>query len=227
MQVGSSYVIWSAARLIGDPVTPPGISSTVMGDGTNQRSTIHSFSVTFNEPVTFASNAYTLDQFPLLASGAVNTAANPIDVTAGLSAASSNGGATWTFTVNSSGSLDRTASGTAVGDLVNGIYQLVLHGAAITDTATGTQMLNNGSDQPAQFYSPEKGGSPNDFHCLFGDMNGDGTVNLTDYRAFAGTYLQSTGNAKFLAAADYDGSGSINLTDYRKFVADYLTSETY
>jgi hypothetical protein len=48
---------------------------------------------------------------------------------------------------------------------------------------------------------------------LVGDVNGDGTVNLADEQAFAGTYAESAGEPDYSAAADYNQNGLINLYD--------------
>ena len=64
------------------------------------------------------------------------------------------------------------------------------------------------------------------FYRLFGDANGDGTVNLVDYRAFVSSYLKTTGQSGFNSVFDTNNDGTINLIDYRAFVANYLHTIT-
>ena len=64
------------------------------------------------------------------------------------------------------------------------------------------------------------------FFRLFGDSNGDGTVNLSDYRAFTASYLRSTNQTGYNSAFDANNDGTINLTDYRSFTANYLHTIT-
>ncbi len=86
---------------------------------------------------------------------------------------------------------------------------------------------NAGADQIVSYNSNEAGGPSTYFHSLYGDLNGDGSVNLTDYRQFKLDYLASSGDPNYVTAFDFDGDGSINLTDYRKFKTNYLASFTY
>ena len=55
----------------------------------------------------------------------------------------SNGGKTWTISCTVGGPLDRTGS-MPKGYFSDGIYQLTLHGSAITDAATSTNQYNGG-----------------------------------------------------------------------------------
>ena len=210
----------------GIAATTPTISSTQIGNGGVQRSSINSFSVTFSEAVNLTNQAYTLYQEPLNVNGSINTSGVATIVNTGVTMSTS--GNTVTFTVLPGGALDRTASSTGVGLMSNGIYQLVLHGSQITDAVTGTQLFNHGADLNVAFPSAEAAaGSSSYFHVLFGDSNGDGTVNLLDYRSFVGAYLTGTGNPAYDIAFDANGDGTVNLIDYRQFVADYLKQFVY
>ncbi len=204
----------------------PNLASAVIGDGSVQRSSISSLTVTFDSSVNFTASSFTLFQETLNADGSINTGAAATDVSAGISASSSDG-KTWLLKVIAGGILDRTAASTAAGILADGIFQLMLHGANITDAATGSARYNSGGNQIVSFTSAEAGGPSNYFHSLFGDTNGDGSINLTDYRQFKLDYLASIGDPNYAAALDYDGDGSINLTDYRKFKNNYLNSFSY
>ncbi len=53
---------------------------------------------------------------------------------------------------------------------------------------------------------------------LAGDVNGDGTVNLADGMAFAGTYGSTLGSSNYNAAADFNQNGIVNLYDAKALV---------
>lgn len=195
-------------------VAPTLVSSTV-GDGTAQRSYVSSLTVVFSEAVNFGSASFSLYLEPLNADGSINQAGSTTDVSTSVTASNpSNDGMTWVLS---------TAGGAT---LPNGIYQLVLHGSQITDSS-GQAYFNGGMDQIVQFNSVEAGGMSNYFHVLFGDINGDGTVNLTDYRAFIAAFLSSSGDPNWNPDFDYGQYGTINLSDYRAFTNDFLTSYIY
>ena len=114
------------------------------------------------------------------------------------------GGLTYVLTPTS----DLISSGSS---LIDGSYRLVVHPSAVHPAAVPSGTMA-GSDLT---YS---------FSRLFGDSNGDGTVNLSDYRAFIGSYLQSSGSTRFNAIFDYNNDGTISLTDYRAFLSNYLVT---
>ncbi len=215
----------ATASLLIIPVGPT-LSASQVGGGSVQRSSIQSINVTFNEAVNFPTGAFTLLQLATNPDSTVNTAVAATDVSAAVTATSADG-LTWTLSVNAGGILDRTALTSAAGLFADGIYQLVLHGSLITDAATSASYYNGKLDQVVSFASAEAGGASNYFHVLYGDANGDGSVNLTDYRQLKLDYLSSAGDPNFTSAFDFDGDGSINLTDYRQFKTNYLNSFSY
>jgi hypothetical protein len=180
------------------------VTSTTVGDGTAQRSEVRSFTVAFNEPVTLAPGAITLALLNTGGSGANNGSA-PTDESTGLTWSSTDGGKTYVVTFS--------ANTDSTGSLKDGIYTLTVLGAKVTDAATG--LLPMSSDTNVTF------------HRLFGDINGDMTVNGIDYKAFKSSYLTSTGNSKFNANFDSNGDGTINGIDYKAFKNNYLKAFTY
>ena len=48
---------------------------------------------------------------------------------------------------------------------------------------------------------------------LVGDVNGDGTVNLSDLQGFASAYLSTPGDPNYNPAADFNQDGIVNLVD--------------
>jgi hypothetical protein len=213
----------------------PEIVSTQVGDGTEQRSTVGSISVTLNTLVnTVNSDAWTLYQEVLNSDGSINTGAAPVNVSSGITETTTTvgGASVLTFSVTPGGSLDRT--NTDAGFFVNGIYQLQLDGTDITDAGTGltgivgTTELQGGLLAPVTFASNEtESGTSQYFHVLFGDLTGTAFVNAVDYRTFARDYLSQTGDSNYNVYLDYDGTGIVNAISYRKFATDYLQSYTY
>ena len=94
-----------------------------------------------------------------------------------------------------------TSGGTPTGSLIDGIYIATLDPSKVTTTGGGTLAA---------------GGSLT-FHRLFGDVNGNGSVNALDYNQFRGAFGKSTGADGFNDAFDFDGSQSINALDYNQF----------
>ncbi|HZL34542.1 MAG TPA: dockerin type I domain-containing protein [Tepidisphaeraceae bacterium] len=186
--------------------TAPQLVSTVIGDGTTQRSEVRQITLNFNKPVTLDSGAVTLSQLNTGGSGA-NDNSPPSDATSALGTPTSDdGGMTWVIPI-----LPNTAYSDATGSLKDGIYGLTVHGGQVSDSAN--QHL--AGDQTFEF------------HRLFGDINGDKTVNLIDYRAFKNSFLSSTGDSNWNPNFDVNGDGTINLTDYRSFKSNYLKQFTY
>jgi len=52
---------------------------------------------------------------------------------------------------------------------------------------------------------------------LFGDVNGDRTVNITDLTAFRNAFGATTTDANYQPFLDFNGDGVINLTDLTQF----------
>ena len=52
-----------------------------------------------------------------------------------------------------------------------------------------------------------------------GDLDGNGTVNLSDFSIFAGCYLQNLSLVPGCLCADMTADGVINLMDFSKFAA--------
>jgi hypothetical protein len=204
----------------------PTIASTQVGDGTAQRSTVSSISVTFNAPINLGTGAFTLFQQVLNADGSIDTGAAPVNVTSDVTASLTAGGTVLTLSVTPGSALDRSNDG--AGFFVNGIYQLQLDGTSITDAATGTAEFDDGALTPVTFASNETGtGSSQYFHVLFGDLSGNGTVNAGDLRTFDRDFASSVGDSNYNAALDFNGTGTINATSLRDFDRDFAVSFTY
>jgi hypothetical protein len=100
----------------------------------------------------------------------------------------------------------QSGPGIVGGSLPDGIYDLTPNLAKIRD--------GSGSNPIASAYSGAM-----TFHRLYGDSNGDKTVDATDNTAFTAVYATSLARAGtgFAWWADYDGNGAINNTDLLQF----------
>jgi hypothetical protein len=55
------------------------------------------------------------------------------------------------------------------------------------------------------------------FHRLYGDANGDATVDLFDLGQFRTTFNAFAGSTAYLAYLDADGNGTVDLIDLGQF----------
>ena len=99
------------------------------------------------------------------------------------------------------------------GSLADGVYDLsVIASKVHAGTPTGSAMTGNAAPG---------------FDCLFGDYDGNKTVNTADYGRFRQTFGLATGAANFNPLFDYDGNGTINTSDYGRFRTRFGTSLLY
>ena len=56
-----------------------------------------------------------------------------------------------------------------------------------------------------------------------GDFDGDGTVSLADFLAFAGAFGTRSGDANYNVRADLDGNGAVDLSDFLAFAGVFGT----
>ena len=209
----------------------PAVVSTKVGDGSIQRSSVKSFSITFNEAVNFSGSSFTLYKATLNPNGSV--AGYTTDVSSGVTVTSTDN-VTWTFTGITGGILDRNSSNqNAQGFFSDGVYELVLHGRSITDRATGTAALA-ADDQIASFANSETihsvanggNGTAKAFHVLYGDLNGDGIINNDDLNKFKQAFSPSGGT--YNAAFDFINNGTtITNSDLSAFNNRFLATFTY
>ena len=55
------------------------------------------------------------------------------------------------------------------------------------------------------------------FDRLFGDADGNGTVDQSDYTAFLNSYGQTSSSQLYNPVFDYDANGIVNGLDYLQF----------
>jgi hypothetical protein len=100
-------------------------------------------------------------------------------------------------------------SGFIGGSLADGNYTLTVHGDKVHDSL-GQALDGDGNGTAG-------GDRTVDFFRLFGDTNGDRTVDNTDFAVFKSASGTSKGQTGFLWFLDYNGDGVINNTDKKAF----------
>lgn len=100
--------------------------------------------------------------------------------------------------------------------LVNGDYEL---NAVSSRISVGGLQLDGDSDGTA-------GGDHlfvDDFYRKFGDVNGNGVVDLLDFASLRGTFGKTSGDANYLGSFDGDGDNQIGLLDFAQFRQNFGT----
>jgi hypothetical protein len=204
---GQAFVGTANAVTIFGLIGGPNLLSTGLGNGVTlsgtQRSEVRDVNLKFSHAVTLAAGAVTLGSY----SGNDTTGALT-DASAALGTpTTSDGGITWTLPI-----IANTAFSDPTGSLKDGIYKITVHSTLVTDS------LNRGLSG---------GDQSTTFHRLYGDIDGNKTVNSADYFSFKAAFGSSTGQAGFNADFDFDGNGKINSSDYFKFKANFGRKFTY
>ncbi len=197
----------------------PTLSSVVVNGGIagfagTQRSDIIALQLNFNEPVTLGAGAFAL------AVHANNQNAGAIPT---MTAASSNGGATWTITFSGANAdpsfSDPTGAQFGSGAPANGFRSLA------DGVYDWTVNLANVHPVGATALSGT-GTSATTFHRLFGDSSGEepvvgnqrsATVNTTDNLDFRAAFNAPVGTGNYRSYFDFNGDGQINTTDNLQF----------
>jgi Dockerin type I domain len=167
----------------------PRVVSTIVNDGAAQRSRVTSLQVTFSAQVSFAGPV--ANAFTLMRTGgaSVNFQAS----------ASVINGVTVVTLNNFTGAETDT-----FGSLNDGRFTLTALASQIT--ANGQQMGSNYTFGDAQ-----------GLYRLFGDVNGDQTVNGFDLGFFRNAFGTQAGDANYLSYFDLNGDGVINGFDLGQF----------
>ena len=187
------------ARLTGDNL----VATAQVNDGTAQRSRVTSLTVRFSDQVTFSGSpdqAFTLTR---------------------------NGGGAVSFTATVSVlngetvvTLDHfTGAETEFGSLADGRYTLT---ALASQISAGGQALDGDNDgvPGGNFVFGDAQG----LFRLFGDVNGDRTVNGFDFGFFKDAFGTQVGNSYYLSYLDLNGDGVINGFDFGQFKLRFGTS---
>jgi hypothetical protein len=209
-----TYRVVTGTAVSGDPnyngLNPPDVAVTnqdndpirvvnaVVNGGAAQRSMVKGVTVTFSQVVTIGTGAFTVRRSSDAATVGLivtPTVANGQTVV----------------------SLTFTGPDVTAGSLADGNYTLTVAGALVTDE-TGQPLDGDGDGRAGGDYvlSPSAG-----LYRLFGDANGDRTVNVADLTLFRSAFGTAAGGVGFNAAFDFDGDGVINTTDLTEFRSRY------
>ncbi len=176
------------------------VDTIAIDDGTAQRSMVRKITVVLNGNVPAANiqaGAFLVAQ----------TSGSPATFSTGIASVTPTAGNTTTIVLTFSGSSIVGAS------LADGRYTLVIDGSKITDS--NGQAVDAAGNGTAGSVS-----APTSFFRFFGDSNGDGVVDATDYLAFRTAYLSglvTVGNSIF----DFDGDGHFLVADLTAFNARF------
>lgn len=99
---------------------------------------------------------------------------------------------------------------TDYGSLQDGEYILTIDHTKIKSVVDGAMMANDYTSQP--------------FYRLFGDSNGDRTVDGTDYGEFGNAYNTTYPNNGYQYHFDFNGDGVIDASDLAEFNSRFGTS---
>jgi hypothetical protein len=176
---------------------PARVQSTVVDDGSAQRSMVRSLTVSFSATVSFAGaveNAFTLTR---VSDGAAVGFTATAQIIGGVTVVTLDG---------------FTGGATNFGSLADGRYTLT---AIAGQISSGGQALDgNGDGTPGDNYTF---GDPQGLFRMFGDVNGDRTVNGFDLGFFRNAFGTQTGDANYLSYFDFNGDGVINGFDLGQF----------
>ena len=119
--------------------------------------------------------------------------------------------------MNSGTSIVPTLSVTPNGD--NTVWTVTFSGAGVNNA---THSIGDGEYQVVLGGISGLVSNTYDFFRLLGDMNGDGTVNISDFSTLVGTFLRATNDPAYLGAADLDGDGTVGIADVSALVGNFL-----
>lgn len=179
---------------------PPRVTGVTIENGATQRSLITTIDVAFDQPVSFptpVANAFTLQR---QSDGA---AVNLMGVVGGLPSTPI---VTLTFT---GGAVDNFS-------LADGRYTLTVLAALVN--AGGVPLDGNGDGIGGDnfvFAAAPAPNPPNNIFRLFGDSDGNGTVNAVDFNAFRLAYSQGP------SIFDFDADNQTTAADFNQFRLRY------
>ena len=175
----------------------PRIQATQINDGSAQRSRVLSLSVTFSSQVSFATTAGAAFTLARSSDGAAVSFTATASVVNGVTVVSLN---------------NFTGSATQSGSLADGRYSLTALAGQIS--AGGQALDGNGDGTSGDNYIF---GDAQGLFRLFGDVNGDQTVNGFDFGFFKNAFGTQAGDPNYLSYLDINGDGVINGFDFGQF----------
>jgi hypothetical protein len=174
----------------------PTVQSTLVNDGSSQRSMVNNLWVGFSTVVSIDPGAFEVRH----QSGELVS----LSVWSG-----EYDGRTWSY-------LTFTGPGIIGGSLADGNYILTIFGGLVHGLG--------GADLDGDYDGTPGGDYTEAFSRLFGDSDGDRDVDLLDVAQFFSTYRRRAGDSGFLWYFDYDGDGHVHTADLLAFADRYDTT---
>ncbi|TWU58011.1 endo-1,4-beta-xylanase [Rubripirellula reticaptiva] len=198
-----------------DGQSPLGVQSVTIGADNTSRSVVRQVEVDFDGLATVDPSAFTVDRI----SDGQSTSSVPLQVN--------------TVDVLDQGVPQRTRvvltflsaiTGTTTvnqyGGLENGDYRITIDSSLVTKRNTVAMLDGDGNGSSGGNYS--LGDNPLDrFYSLYGDVDGDGIVGVTDFIQFRNSYAKSPGQNGYNAGFSYDLDGLIGVAEYIRFRSTY------
>ena len=179
------------------PIPPPAVERVEINDGEAQRSNITSVTVTFDGLVEVNDNAFALVNLGLSAAPQNVPVTNILVDTEDVS-----GKTIATLTFDSGPGISDRGLGNSLAD---GRYQLTIDASQVTSDIGGEMAADYTFGATAA----------DNFFRLYGDNNGDGSVNFNDFSSgFLPAFGASLGETSYDIDLDADGDGSINFSDF-------------
>ena len=217
-QRGYARVFGPAPDIGAFEAQPFTVASVQVNDGSAQRSEVHSISVTFSGPVTFA-GGNTAAAFQLQHVQGTTNIANLQAVTSTNASGQTVVTLSFTTTGNAASEIDPvSALNGGAASLADGRFQLTVFASDVT----GPDELNlAGGSVIGNYVSPAdtQGGGPGQLHLyrLFGDSDGNGIVDQVDLARFRSANNSSSISEAYIAYLDADNSGTIDQFDLAQF----------
>jgi len=174
--------------------TPPRVTGVVINGGATQRSRVTALQVIFNRRIAL----------PALSATAFHLERQSDNAAVDLSTAVDNSGPTTTVTLSFSGGL------VDFGSLADGRYTLSVSAALVLDPSL--QPLDGNGDGTAGDNYTFVGSPTNGLFRLFGDADGNGIVDQTDFIAFRLAFNNGPSNI-----FDFNGDGHTDQVDIIQF----------
>jgi ELWxxDGT repeat protein len=174
------------------------VENVQVGDGGNQRSAVGQLAITFDGLVTIDSGAFSVTS--------LGENGGSVDVSF---VTSTNGQGQTIATLTFSGNYTR-----ANGVLIDGNYQLAIDGTKVLRGGFALDGDQNGIAGGNFAYGTE---ASDRFFALFGDLDGDRMVSLSEFNAFRSSFGRTVGDSAYRVELDFDGDGLVGLSDFNQF----------
>jgi predicted outer membrane repeat protein len=184
-------------------VRPPRVASTVVNDGSVQRSMVTSLTITFNTNVNFGGAPAAAFSLTRNGGGAVNFALTLTTL----------GGATVATLTNFTGTESQN------GSLRDGRYTLTVNAAQVS--SLGGALDGNGDGVGGDNYTF---GDPQGLFRMFGDVTASRNVDIADFGLLSSTFNLARAQPGFNAAFDFNNDNTIDIADFGQFSLRIFTA---